>query len=90
MYFWVLLRGGGFAYFSCTMEEGTKMLKGSVEERHMYLFRCDFPSCSESAEIWYAYSLCVNPFTPESDQHQNSPAASQEYDITQYGELGFS
>ena len=31
-----------------------------------------------------------NPFTPESDQRQNSLAASQEYDITQYGELGFS
>ena len=30
------------------------------------------------------------PFTPESDQRQNSPAASQEYDITQYGELDFS
>ena len=32
----------------------------------------------------------VNPFTPESDQCQNSPAASQEYDITQYRELDFS
>ena len=35
-------------------------------------------------------SLGFNPFTPKSDQRQNSPAASPEYDITQYGELGFS
>ena len=37
-----------------------------------------------------AMCLKVNPFTPESDQRQNSPAASQEYYITQYGELDFS
>ena len=32
----------------------------------------------------------LNPFTPKSDQFQISPAASPEYYITQYGELGFS
>ena len=31
-----------------------------------------------------------NPSTPKSDQCQNSPVASQEYDTTQYGELGFA
>ena len=36
------------------------------------------------------YTFHFNPFTPESDQPQTSPAASQEYDITQYGELDFS
>ena len=35
------------------------ILKGSVEGRRKYLFRCDFSSCSESAEIWHADSFCV-------------------------------
>ena len=34
-------------------------MKGSVKGRRMYLFRCDFSSCSESTEIWHAYSFCV-------------------------------
>ena len=37
----------------------SEQLKGSVKERRMYLFRCDFSSCSESAEIWHADSFCV-------------------------------
>ena len=32
----------------------------------------------------------TNPLTPKSDQCQNSPAASPEIHITQYGELGFA
>ena len=34
-------------------------MKGSIEERRMYLFRCNFSSCSESAEIWHADSFYV-------------------------------
>ena len=34
-------------------------LSGSVQAGHMWLFRSDFPSCSESAEIWHVYSFCV-------------------------------
>ena len=37
-------------------------LKGSVEGRRKYLFHCDFPSCSESTEIWHADSFCVPVF----------------------------
>ena len=34
-------------------------LEGSVKERRMYLFHCDFSSCLESTENWYADSFCV-------------------------------
>ena len=34
-------------------------LKGSVQAGPMWLFRSDFPSCSESAEIWHADSFFV-------------------------------
>ena len=35
---------------------------GSVEGRRMYLFHCDFSSCSES-EIWHAHSFSVKKCT---------------------------
>ena len=31
-----------------------------------------------SQQLWANSAICFNPFTPESDQCQNSPAASQE------------
>ena len=34
-------------------------LNASVEGRRKYLFRCDFSSCSESAEIWHADSFAI-------------------------------
>ena len=34
-------------------------MKGSVEGRCMYLFRCNFSCCSESTEIRHANSFCV-------------------------------
>ena len=34
--------------------------------------------CPATPELAISLCMCVNPFTPESDQCQNSPAASQE------------
>ena len=34
-------------------------LSSSVQAGPKWLFRSDFPSCSESAEIWHVYSFCV-------------------------------
>ena len=34
-------------------------LKGSIKERRLHRFRCDFSSCSESAEISHADSFCL-------------------------------
>ena len=48
-----------FELIDCSTTSCHKWLKGSVKERGMYLFRCDFSSCSESTEIWHAYSFCV-------------------------------
>ena len=43
-----------------TSDNGTDtLLKGSVEERHVNQFRCDFSSSSECTEIWHANSFCV-------------------------------
>ena len=36
-----------------------KQLSGSVQAGPTWLFRSDFPSCSESAEIWHADSFSV-------------------------------
>ena len=35
------------------------LLKGSAQAGLKWLFRSDFPSWSESAEIWHVYSFCV-------------------------------
>ena len=34
-------------------------LSSSVQASPKWLFRSDFPSCSESAEIWHVYCFCV-------------------------------
>ena len=34
-------------------------LSSSVQAGPKWLFRSDFPSCSESPEIWHVYSFCV-------------------------------
>ena len=38
---------------------GAFQLSSSVQAGPKWLFRSDFPSCSESAELWHVYSLCV-------------------------------
>ena len=43
---------------SSTMNNYYK-LSGAVKAGPMWLFRSDFPSCSESADIWHVHSLCV-------------------------------
>ena len=42
----------------------------------MYLFRCDFSSCSESAEIWHACSFCVTQL------QSNRPKVSNEAEMS--------
>ena len=68
--------------------------KHEVITRQYFEAKTKFDGIKGSMKSLRRYSkvgcVTVNPFTPESDQRQNSPAASQEYDITQYGELGFS
>ena len=51
--------GPKFQKFSRAKTLSAIIMKGSVEGRRKYLFCCDFSSCSESAEIWHAYSFCV-------------------------------
>ena len=48
----------------------------------------DDPKLSDAAGKRY-FTTC-STFTPQSDQFQISPAASPEYNFTQYGELGSS
>ena len=38
----------------------------------MYLFRCDFTSCSESTEIWHADSFCVKKCPVIFSRRQNN------------------
>ena len=45
--------------FLCWSRQGRGQLKGSVQAGPKWLFRSDFPSCSESAEIWHVYSFCA-------------------------------
>ena len=44
---------------------------GSVQERHMYRFRCDFSSCSESTEICHANSFLVKNVPVSSSRQKN-------------------
>ena len=52
----ILLKSGHFGGWYLKIQ-----LKGSVKQRRTvpYPFHFDFSSCSESTEIWHAYSFCV-------------------------------
>ena len=50
----------------------------------------DFPIIDSLSILYVSGIIQFNPFTSESDQCQNSPQPHKKYDITQYGELGFS
>ena len=53
---------GYVGWMSVRLSVPCKQLKGSVKERNMHLFCCDFSSCSESTEIWHAYSFWVKKY----------------------------
>ena len=63
MYF---LSSGVKGLTSCVFREAISswnmlciIIGGSMQAGPKWLFRSDFPSCSELAEIWHVYSLCV-------------------------------
>ena len=54
------------------------ILKGSVKERHMYRFRCDFSSCLESTEIRHADSSYVKICPHTCFQKRRNKASNNE------------